>query len=1104
MVSRPSNDITRTTMVNILPITAYSRPLSASKMKKNNVKQRTETVRKKSKPIKKIIATKELSVSRAETKTAVQVVTSSNDNKIGEKQDEDVAKTEAQNTKTPPDMVSSNKQDANINLSASTVINDKDKANPQLAKAPQEDAKIKKSCNEIKDSNNPTAANHASIIREKICHNMPESNDKTCKIAGVKDIQPVEKSKLSNILESTLCENTVDGGNARLELAEELLAASPTAAFLMSFPLVSGNRAESPAEETQNLTPSKDNTSRRNDIPSQPVPYFEKPNTNVIKEKPIVKQQNSTNTLTVKDINPNKFTEQNLTSKQLGAKTSNSVTTTSTDNPFLNLSMPSNIPTNCTLTDPTFSLDFDCNIAKTLSSQSTSYGNNNIFYKSDPFNSAVKSTIYSTSSISSGHDFNTLGLYPCAMEKYSSKSKTDYPNVEENLMKIGSSRLTYDIDLGWSHKGFDFVNCTTSSTTFPKDNLLTTTVSTPYTTSYNPFNPEFHVPLVSTTSKKDNMCKPSSSFVDTIASFYSQTPNLWSEEMPFYTSNSISSSKTFPPKHQNYLPLDHTHSSALPKQTSSKQYEAKQITENCADNVTKPPSLGMSHQISDKYTKKSPSKMHINWMTSETRPIQNSSCNTVLSDVKDLRIPYTQIEHVSKKQDQSDGNYFPISMHTYPSHAPQEEFQVWPSARPLGTTEISIDPPPINLPTLVGDLALGPHDKKRQNAESHNRAGPQVDLQQNCSNFLSVTQLMNRSTDNMSSRYHGTNEPAPKPTAVKQNSAQYSSDHNRKLTSTSRLENNLTQPCYSFNDSKAVHSYDAMNQFTNTKVKPSKSADKSAKNHKHSYSAEALIRGNTFTQKLPDNKFVMTSQKYNDCNPQQDNSVAQVSHFPSIIDYADNSYTGQQFSGTTLYNPNTNTISNSLYSNFMPGSGNLMPTNYAGAPFSSEFMDYNQSAECNYPNHKYEEFKIKGNPPVFHPEKGSSNHKPSRREFTAKHKMDCSKKDSNKKYQSKRPKLSEVEDWSENNLLWQNKTPSKRHANLMTEELSSFPNYVGNQVPSQYQPDIFNSHLMPPNVQSMGHNVDRSLTSFPATSRANFNLSTIFPEITMVSYLMVR
>uniref|UniRef100_S4PFR3 Uncharacterized protein n=1 Tax=Pararge aegeria TaxID=116150 RepID=S4PFR3_9NEOP len=80
--------------------------------------------------------------------------------------------------------------------------------------------------------------------------------------------------------------------------------------------------------------------------------------------------------------------------------------------------------------------------------------------------------------------------------------------------------------------------------------------------------------------------------------------------------------------------------------------------------------------------------------------------------------------------------------------------------------------------------------------------------------------------------------------------------------------------------------------------------------------------------------------------------------------------------------------------------------------------------------------------------------------------------------------------------MWQNKTPAKRHQNLMSEELT-FSNYVGNQMPTQYQPDFFNSHLMQPNIQNVGPSADRSLSSLPVASRANFNLSALFPEITM-------
>lgn len=66
----------------------------------------------------------------------------------------------------------------------------------------------------------------------------------------------------------------------------------------------------------------------------------------------------------------------------------------------------------------------------------------------------------------------------------------------------------------------------------------------------------------------------------------------------------------------------------------------------------------------------------------------------------------------------------------------------------------------------------------------------------------------------------------------------------------------------------------------------------------------------------------------------------------------------------------------------------------------------------------------------------------------------------------------------------------------MSEDFT-FANYVGNQMAPQYQHELFNSHLV--GGMQPGASSDRSLASFPATSRANFNLSTIFPEITMVS-----
>ncbi|XP_059054244.1 uncharacterized protein LOC131848416 isoform X2 [Achroia grisella] len=1099
VVNRNNGDITKTTMVNILPISAYSRPLSAidiTKNKKNNVKSKSDVYKKSHKKKSTSNIEKEIAVQNTSKSHKSATDSKATNKKNTEKYQESKKVSEETSSKTITQPATN--QELSIPVSKDNEANSKMKS-----KESDFPSKIVE----------PTKTNSESVIMTKLPAILEKNtseiqntveNNKFTKVASEIETLTEDKdkeNKLPNILDTTLCDNVVDTGNARLELAEEFLAASPTAAFLMSFPLVSGNRADSPAEEPQSTvqTSIKDNSQRRNDATTQPVTFYEKMNATDIKMKSTNKTQAPSNILN-KHNEQQKYTNttdsgDNVNSKEVNVTcktTTTAVLNVTHENPFLNLPMSTLISTNCTLSDSTFGLDFDCNISKSISNQPTSYvSTNNFFYKGDPFNT-VKSTIYSTSNISSGHEFNSLGLYPCAMEKYTSKNKTDYTNVEDNLMKIGSSRLTYDIDLGWSHKGFDFVNCTTSTNTFSKDIL--TTVSAPYSNSYNPFNPEFQFPLVTSSNKKDSS-KPNSTFTDTITSFYSQPTNLWTDDVPFYTNNNHVP-KTLNAKHQNYLPSENMQTNISLK-PSNKHYETKQISETVVENGTK--CLTLPHQASEKYTKKSPSKMHINWMTSETRPMTNHFIPNHMDVKENHKVSYGQLDpsQITKKQEHNDTNYFPISMHNFPMQSGLEELQVWPSTRPVGPTEISIEPPPINLPTLVGDLALGPHDKKK-NSELGNRGIPQTDIQ-NCSNFLSVTQLMNRSSDSIPSRYQAPNIDLSKSIASKQSITHFTNETNRKAMST-RIESQ-TQPCYTFNDSKTMNSYENVVQFSHNKPKTNKT-DKTSKSQKNSYSAEALIRGGSCTQKTQDSsavKFMMPSQKYNNFNGPQENSIAQVSHFPPILDYTDNSYAGQQLSGTTLYNSTTNTISNSFYSNFMPGSSNLMSGNYTSGPFHGEFIDYNQTPECSYTNHKYEELKMRNNPAVFQQQdKVPSNYKSSRRESAAKHKLECPKKESSKKYQSKRSKLNnDVDEWNDpSHSLWQNKPPSKRHSNLMTDELG-FPNYVSNQVPTQYQSDFFNSHLMSSSMPSVGHNIERSLTSLPVTSRANFNLSSIFPEITM-------
>ncbi|CAK1582026.1 unnamed protein product [Parnassius mnemosyne] len=1092
VVNRNMGDMTKTTMVNILPISAYSRPLSATRPKKNNSKSKPHVQRK---TIKKV------------TKPVVEVseesLVSSNKKQSPEDENKDCKAADVNSETSDKEKNSGCNNASNENNNSLTADrNTSDSSSNENSKTkPQIDEDIISTFPPKTSDSSPVTISLTSTIIQKpnVVQNMElreidvENTSKANKISSEKDLLLEEKdkeNKLPNILDTALCDNVVDGGNARLELAEEFLAASPTAAFLMSFPLVSGNRADSPAEENHSNVHvnSKDqsNNQRRNDIPVPQPPYFPKPND--AKVKSTKNNQNLPN-VTHKHTEHQRFINSVNVSKDIEPKVVNQITLTnsSSDNPFLNLPIPTLISTSCTPTDSTFSLDFDCNISKANQSVSSINGNN-FFYKSDPLNTA-KSTIYSTSNISSGHEFNSIGLYPCAMENFSTKNKSDFTNVEENLMKIGPSRLTYDIDLGWSHKGFDFVACTTSSSTFNKDNILTT-APTQYSTSYNPFNPEFHVPLVSSSSKKENIpSKAITSFPEAITSFYSQPSNLWSEDMSFYSSNNFS--KNFTPKPQNFAHIDHAQTNI-----NLKANTVKQISDTTTDHNIKP--IGEPTIISDKYTKKSSNKMHINWMTSEIRPMQNNCISNQTNVKESNKTLYSQVNPAPKKHDHTDGNYFPINMHNFPTQVTQEEFQVWPTARPAGTTEISIEPPPINLPTLVGDLALGPHDKKKNDAV--NRVLPQSDLQ-NCNNFFSVTQLMNRSSD-VQSRYQGPNMETTKSNLnpPKQNISNINSDSHRKPP---RIETQLAQPCYAFNEPKPMN-YESMGQLSQTKQKNNKSDKSSKSNQKTSYSAEALIRGAPCNQKTQDttiSKFMFPSQKFNDFNMTQDSGVAQVSHFPPLLEYPDNSYTGQQFSGTTLYNSTTNTISNSFYSNFMPGSSNLMTGNYASGPFQSEYIDYNQPAECNYSNYKYEDLKMKANTAMLLKDKPTPmQYKGTRRETSAKHKLECSKKDSNKKCNSKRAKLTnDVEEWSESaHLLWQSKTTTKRHPNV-SDDLS-FPNYVSNQISagSQYQSEFFNTHLMPSNMQNVSHNIDRSLASFPATSRANFNLSTIFPEITMV------
>ncbi|VVD03542.1 unnamed protein product [Leptidea sinapis] len=1060
VLNRNASDITKTTMVNILPISAYSHPISAAKVKKTCAKPKNSKKTLKRNKIKDESTNLQTSIESNDI-ALVNDKKNSENKAAGDTPQNKTADTICDEVHNISNVETSKQQenDLNSNNIETNLSTNKPDPNKEL-KVLLEVEQHKTVTSEASVENCKKPSSIEPVMSEPVKLDQKDNADKN------------KETKLQNILDTSICEHVVDGGNARLELAEEFLAASPTAAFLMSFPLVSGNRADSPSEEQQNN--SIKDAACRNEL--QTHSFFQKSERPEIKTKTTEKTEIRSADIHTKPL----IQEKDVVTSKSSMKTVDFKTphTTSNENPFL----PSIIPSTCT--DVAFGLDFDCNINKnvpnhSLGNVSSNISSNNLFYKTDHYN-AVKNTVYSTSSLSSGHDYNNLGLYPCAVENCSSKNKADYSNIEDNLIKMNSSRLTYDIDLGWSHKGLDFVSSTTNSNALHKDSIFTSTASS-YTSAYNPFNSDFHVSL-SNANKKEIFSKPPS-FSDSITSFYGQASNLWTDDMTaIYTNTNTLKNTT---KQQHYTSLNHGPVNTTAKVNVTKQFESKPTSEPVQSNIKSFSNTNGANQlnVADKFTKKSPSKMHINWMTSETRTTQNNFQQMHQNPKDNSKTTYGNINVPARKPTQNE-NYFPINMHHFPTQTNDDLGQMWPATRPAGTTEISIEPPPIHLPTLVGDLALGPHDKKRN--DLINKTVQQAD--QSCSTLFSVTQIMNRSSEN-SSNSRSQNANVESKTNTKQ--SQDMNDNNRKTIINSRMENS-TQHCYNFNDTKVANNFASSNQFSNIKSTKSNKNDKSSKVHKNNYSAEALLRGGTCSQKTLENtnKFGVPGQKFGDFNLGQDTSVAQVSHFPPLLDYTDSGYTGQQYSGTTLYNSTTNTMSNSFYSNFMPSGTNLMTNTYTGGPFTSEFVDYNnQTAECNYSN-KYDE-KVRNSSNFLH-------EKHVRREAPAvKHKLECTKKESSKKYQSKRAKVNvENEEWGDNShLFWQNRS-NKRHSNIIPDEIQ-FPNFVGNQMPTQYQPDFFNSHLMPSNVQSMNPGA-----SFPVTSRANFNLSALFPEITTMAVEM--
>ena len=389
VIGRNGNDITKTTMVNVLPISAYSRPLS-EKSKRNSNKARTSATKKSSKKVNHTIDIKEASDSN------IKKCNEKSENKCVEEKNSDPDK------EVIPDSKTEDLEINKSNISEETPDEDSNKTTKNIPPSDIVPENKTEKDNVTRDTHNsdkllsvpkcadpsPTKASSKKLPEQSI-QNMSKAvsigtlDNKPDKIPPDKPTQEFKNkdNKIQNILDTTICENVVDGGNARLELAEEFLAASPTAAFLMSFPLVSGNRADSPADDTQ--APNSKENHQRTETLTQPVSYFEKTNVPQNKTKLNNKSENDNSTNVNNPVT--KSSELKYESnKSAEVKVSSSVSSFVTnENPFLNLPLPSVIPTTCTLTDASFTIDFDCTGSKSGTSQVTTYSSttNNIFYK---------------------------------------------------------------------------------------------------------------------------------------------------------------------------------------------------------------------------------------------------------------------------------------------------------------------------------------------------------------------------------------------------------------------------------------------------------------------------------------------------------------------------------------------------------------------------------------------------------------------------------------------------------------------------------------------------------------------------------------------------
>lgn len=504
-----------------------------------------------------------------------------------------------------------------------------------------------------------------------------------------------------------------------------------------------------------------------------------------------------------------------------------------------------------------------------------------------------------------------------------------------------------------------------------------------------------------------------------------------------------------------------------------------------------------------------------------------------------------------KKTDVFDQPFLPLPPGSYVSQVVSEDNQFTWSPSKLATFGDNSSLAPCSLPTLVGDLALGIGTESKisyhnisteqESSAKDRKCGPQKSKEIfpskiNCSqsvdinptngigNFLSVSQLMERGKMESSIIENG---PSCKPCMGDNHKRPVLSDnHERQYDNQLSLGNKpyeinqsiVSSALFPSDNYAATQHID--NSLSSTKEPQfNNKLDSNSKNvNKNNYSTEALLQNNNTNyqhiRKQKSNNNIQKSYADNSNFPIASNQYMSSNHPLQFDNFPQN----QQFvSNAFPYTSSAVTMNSTFYSsaNFISSSNNSAAPNYINSGFPVEFTEFPNTLSDNifYPA------KVDNCKPKMESDIGETS------KYGYNSKSIASSKDTNIK--TKTDICNKKESITINKRQKKHKNPYSNNYGIPERCFSSLANQVnspmgfddtifGYATPSQMHPYPTQTTLLPsiqpttsqhgqklnfPVKTSMGMNFNVSSSPNQAgTTLANFNLSTIFPEINKVFF----